>query len=401
MTAVGEKARLLVADVALAVREKPVAGDRDLAQQDLRLGDRFRLGELGEGFERTSGAVPVGRPRAGEVETVAQLRRERIRLQHAEIVLADGDSDGFLALAANGLGADLERLVVVTAAAGAVAAVLEEVVDHVHEAVSEAEAEAAGAAHDEAGNPGHRRAKAVVVAGVHHRLVPDGGQAVALEVGVVALKWHSRRGARTGHRPVVAGHDPRHRGQPSNGLRQQRLHEAQLAELLYHHVVEPVEMRCDQLLQFGGWHPGAQRLDQVFLHVLLRLGESEVGHELDREQGVGDGPGIRPVADQRQLQRPPLAGEVEVHPLRIRLGQEPRIGAEPAHLLLGLPPQTHPAHEHVDGEGVVVTHQVLAQPPPTGQPHHHHLHHAVMGMCKPETPGETEVVVRPQPHDAI
>jgi len=49
----------LVADVALAVRQEPIAGDRDLARHVLRLGDGPCQGQAGKGVERAGGALPV------------------------------------------------------------------------------------------------------------------------------------------------------------------------------------------------------------------------------------------------------------------------------------------------------------------------------------------------------
>ncbi len=224
VTSVGKQAGLLIADVAVAVGQQPVAGDRYLAYDLLRFAHGLRRWKAGEGVERGGATGPVGRPGTAEVETVLQIGLAGVALERTEIGLSNSDFNGLAAFADYLLGSGFQGHKGLSTPVATAMALLDEIVDHIHEAIGEAKAEVAGAAHDETRDTGHGGTDSVVVVGVHDGLVPDCRQAVALEVGVVALQRIARCRTRTGYGPVIARHQGRCRAEESQRLGQQRLH---------------------------------------------------------------------------------------------------------------------------------------------------------------------------------
>jgi len=60
---------------------------------------------------------------------------------------------------------------------------------------------------------------------------------------------------------------------------------------------------------------GSYGLNDELLDVLLRLGETDIGHQLDSENGVGDCPPLGVVADHQELDWAPVCAEPVVHAL--------------------------------------------------------------------------------------
>ncbi len=123
---IGEETGLLVADVALAVGEHPVAGDGDLADEALRLRHGSGLDEPG-GWRRDEAAAPCGVPtRRGSDRTRRRGRAcsgsaSRTPRSFSRMVIS---ASGCL-LPPDGLVPDVEIVELVAASAAPVSAVLD------------------------------------------------------------------------------------------------------------------------------------------------------------------------------------------------------------------------------------------------------------------------------------
>ena len=80
-------------------------------------------------------------------------------------------------------------------------------------------------------------------------------------------------------------------------------------DLLDRATVETVEVWIHEPAQCVGRDSGVNRLDEQLLEVLLGLGETDVGHDLDCQQGVGESPGLGAMPDQQELEWPSAARE--------------------------------------------------------------------------------------------
>jgi hypothetical protein len=146
---------------------------------------------------------------------------------------------------------------------------------------------------------------------------------------------------------------------------------------------------------------GADGLDQKVLHILLRLGEADVGHELDGDHGVRRGPGFGPVAHEGQLEGSPVVVEDVVDALGVGLEQLAGLLREVAGFGRRCSGEAHLAHEDVDADGLGAALEALAEPPLSNQPDQHHLDEPVVGMHQTEPPGESGVILGPDPRDAL
>ena len=271
-------------------------------------------------------------------------------------------------------------------------------VDRVGEAVGEAAGDRARAAHDEARDSRHRDAGPEVAVGqLADDLVPDGGEAVHLEVRVARVERGARGREAPGNGDVVARAEAGERREPRDERRD---------------VAHGPDRRRGARRRgrrggggragtsFAASTPGAERLEDHDLRVSLRLREADEAHEPKRQERVRGPPRLVRNAEEAQLPRT-AALEARVHSRGVGLGQLARPAVERGGLLLGAGREEVLPHEEVDDQGGGRVVEQLAEPPLADDLHEEHLERPVVRVGVAVRRGEGEVVRRGGVHHAV
>ena len=314
---------MLVGDVAGAVGQHPVPGALDPSQCVHPGIDVTRAQHLESSCKRGGAGAP-SRPARAQV----QARIVRVAVKYAMVVFIERQHYVRVALACDHLGSHLKRLPAVLArhssAVGAVAAVLDPRVDGVHAAVRRTPRELARAPGGRGRKPRDRPHDREAVIELDHRLVPEGGQPVDLQVRVIGQDRPAAACPCAADHPVVGSQRSRQPHSPSHAVRDEPLAQTDPAEQL---DVEPFQPPREQVLQPLARYALLHHLHQQTLHIGLVLRELHVAHGARDRDRVRDRPRLRPVANQPELPRDTLV-ERRVDARAVRLHARTILGTE-------------------------------------------------------------------------
>ncbi len=374
-----ERAGLLVADRAVAIGQHPVERDGDAGDGVHPLAHRGGLQQRHQAVGRAGDDSAMGAPGPAEITP----RFSRIALEHAVQVLVHQQAPLAAALDAHDLFSGLERNPLIAPAELAVAAVLDVVVDLIHEPVGDAPGQPRVTAHQHHRDARDGRSHQIGAAADQDGLVPDRWQAVALQVRIVAEHRGPTRRAMPRQRPVVRGLDRRQA--PGDRRRDERLRDP---DPLEPRRVEALQVRVEQLPELAVVDPREIGLDDELLDQPLGLRQTLVGHQLHRQQDILGAPGLRTMACQDQLERPAVRAQVLVDPGAVGLDPVPRRLSEVGHLVAGVPEEAHAPHVAVDADHLLGAGQLLGCPALPDQPHEGHLNQPVVSVGPPEPEGQ-------------
>ncbi len=353
---------------------------------------------------RAEAARPPGRQPEAGLGGVAVERPVLLGLE-------EPGRDGGLPLPLDGRLADPERPPVVAPAVTAVVALLDPRIDAIHVRIGDAPGHVRVPADREPGRARHRGPHRIAgltpVVPVEDRLVPDGGDAVDLQVRVVAEDRRARGRPRPGDDPGVRPRGPGQARHRPERLGHHRGVERQPPE---QPRVEPAEPPREQLLQGDLGDPRADHLDEPALHLPLGRPERDVADHLGRQHHVGERPGVEPavIAERPQLPRQPGRGEIPVDPRAVGVDRRPDRAGQGVGLGLGVGEEVEPAEVAIDGEHRVGRVEPAAPLPPAEDPDEEHLEPSVAGVAVAEPaerlvarggPDRRHAVLRPRERD--